>query len=208
MMKENQRKAIRVDLQFIARMIEPGSRLLDVGCGRGALLEYLVNEKPVDGRGIELSTEGVNACVIRGLSVIQGDANTDLKNYPDDAFDYVVLSQTLQAMTAPKEALEQMLRIGKRAIVSFPNFAHWRIRLHLLLKGRMPVSETLPDQWYDTPNIHFCTIKDFTELCREMGITAERAMALSQGADSVQRIDLSPLLSNLMGEQALFLLKK
>jgi methionine biosynthesis protein MetW len=208
MMKENQRKAIRVDLQFIARMIEPGSRLLDVGCGRGALLEYLVNEKQVDGRGIELSTEGVNACVIRGLSVIQGDANTDLKNYPDDAFDYVVLSQTLQAMTAPKEALEQMLRIGKRAIVSFPNFAHWRIRLHLLLKGRMPVSETLPDQWYDTPNIHFCTIKDFTELCREMGITAERAMALSQGADSVQRIDLSPLLSNLMGEQALFLLKK
>ncbi|MBT3238198.1 MAG: methionine biosynthesis protein MetW [Rhodospirillaceae bacterium] len=207
-MKENQRKAIRVDLQFIARMIEPGSRLLDVGCGRGALLEYLVNEKQVDGRGIELSTEGVNACVIRGLSVIQGDANTDLKNYPDDAFDYVVLSQTLQAMTAPKEALEQMLRIGKRAIVSFPNFAHWRIRLHLLLKGRMPVSETLPDQWYDTPNIHFCTIKDFTELCREMGITAERAMALSQGADSVQRIDLSPLLSNLMGEQALFLLKK
>ncbi|MBT4463514.1 MAG: methyltransferase domain-containing protein, partial [Rhodospirillaceae bacterium] len=101
MMKENQRKAIRVDLQFIARMIEPGSRLLDVGCGRGALLEYLVNEKQVDGRGIELSTEGVNACVIRGLSVIQGDANTDLKNYPDDAFDYVVLSQTLQAMTAP-----------------------------------------------------------------------------------------------------------
>ena len=208
MMIEDQPKSIRIDLQIIADMIEPGTRVLDVGCGMGTLLDYLVHFKQVDGRGIELGTEGVNACVSNGLSVIQGDANVDLKDYPDQAFDYVVLSQTLQAMDAPREVLEQLLRIGRHAIISFPNFAHWRVRTHLVFKGRMPVSETLPDQWYDTPNIHFCTIKDFTELCREMGITAERAMALSQGADSVQRIDLSPLLSNLMGEQALFLLKK
>ncbi|NQV48488.1 MAG: methionine biosynthesis protein MetW [Rhodospirillaceae bacterium] len=208
MMTENQRKSIRVDLQVIADMIAPNTRVLDVGCGTGMLLEYLSRFKQVDGRGIELSTAGVNACVSNGLSVIQGDADRDLKDYPDQAFDYVVLSQTLQAMTAPKNVLEQMLRIGKHAIVSFPNFAHWRVRAHLVLKGRMPVSDTLPFEWYETPNIHFCTIKDFTMLCRDLGITVERSMALDPSGASVRRVDLAPFLSNLLGEQAVFLLRK
>jgi methionine biosynthesis protein MetW len=204
---ESQRKSIRVDLQIIADMIETGTRVLDVGCSSGALLDYLVHFKQVDGRGIELSTEGVNTCVSNGLSVIQGDANIDLKDYPDQAFDYVVLSQTLQAMNNPRAVVEQMLRIGRHAIVSFPNFAHWRVRYHLGLKGRMPVSETLPYQWYETPNIHFCTIKDFTVLCKEMGISVERSVSLDNNGSAVRRVDMTPFLSNLFGEQAVFLLK-
>ena len=207
MMTENERKSIRVDLQIIADMIDLNSRVLDVGCGSGVLLDYLVHFKQVDGRGIELSTEGVNACVSNGLSVIQGDANYDLKEYPDHAFDYVVLSQTLQAMNNPRKVLEQMLRIGRFAIVSFPNFAHWRVRFHLGFKGRMPVSETLPFQWYETPNIHFCTIKDFNFLCKELGIIVQRSMSLDNSGSAVRRIDLAPFLSNLLGEQAVFLLK-
>ena len=207
MMTENQRKGIRVDLQIIADMVEPESRVLDVGCGSGMLLDYLTHFKQVDGRGIELSTEGVNACVSNGLSVIQGDANVDLKDYPDHAFDYVILSQTLQAMYAPRAVLEQLLRIGRHAIVSFPNFAHWRVRTHLVFKGRMPVSDTLPYQWYETPNIHFCTIKDFTVLCREMGITVERSLSLDHNGSAFRRVEMTPFLSNLLGEQAVFLLK-
>lgn len=206
-MIENERKSIRVDLQIIADMIDLNSRVLDVGCGNGVLLDYLVHFKQVDGRGIELSTEGVNACVSNGLSVIQGDANYDLKEFPDHAFDFVVLSQTLQAMNNPRKVLEQMLRIGRFAIVSFPNFAHWRVRFHLGFKGRMPVSETLPFQWYETPNIHFCTIKDFNFLCKEMGIVVQRSMSLDNSGSAVRRIDLAPFLSNFFGEQAVFLLK-
>ncbi len=207
MINEGQKKSIRVDLQIIADMIETGTRVLDVGCSSGALLDYLVHFKQVDGRGIELGTEGVNTCVSNGLSVIQGDANIDLKDYPDQAFDYVVLSQTLQAMNNPRAVVEQMLRIGRHAIVSFPNFAHWRVRYHLGLKGRMPVSETLPYQWYETPNIHFCTIRDFTVLCKEMGISVERSVSLDNNGSAVRRVDMTPFLSNLFGEQAVFLLK-
>ena len=152
---EQKRSALRIDLKLIADMVEPSSRLLDVGCGDGSLLEYLSHEKGVDGRGIELSMDGVNACVSRGLSVIQGDADTDLFNYPDHAFDFVILAQTLQATRAPKEVLENLLRIGRRAIVSLPNFGYWRVRLSLALQGRMPHTKTLPHNWYDTPNIHF-----------------------------------------------------
>jgi methionine biosynthesis protein MetW len=207
MMSDNERKAIRVDLQIIADMIASDARVLDVGCGSGMLLDYLSRYKQVDGRGIELSTQGVNACVSNGLSVIQGDANIDLKDYPDHAFDYVVLSQTLQAMYNPRVVLEQLLRIGRRAIISFPNFAHWRVRYHVAINGCMPVSETLPYQWYESPNIHFCTIKDFTVLCQEMGITVERSMSLDNSGSAVRRVDLAPFLSNLFGEQAVFLLK-
>ena len=157
-------------------MIEPGSRVLDIGCGDGALLAYLAREKGVDGRGIELSQSGVNACVRHGLSVIQGDADRDLDAFPNGAFDVVVLSQTLQATRRPRHVVEELLRIGKRAIVSFPNFGFWRIRLGLLFRGRMPVSELLNHPWYETPNIHLCTIRDFVVLCDEIGAGIERSV--------------------------------
>src|SRR3984957_16498290 len=159
----------RVDLLVVAGMVQPGSRVLDVGCGDGELLR-LLETRGVDGRGIELSREGVNECVAKGLAVVQGDADTDLVDYPDDAFDYVILSQTVQATRQPRVVIEHMLRIGRHAIVSFPNFGHWKIRLKLMCEGQMPRTDNLPDTWYDTPNIHFCTIKDFRELCGVIGV--------------------------------------
>ena len=201
------RKSIRVDLQLIADMIEPHSRVLDIGCGDGTLLDYLVHFRHVDGRGIELSTEGVNASITAGLPVIQGDADTDLKDYPDDVFDYVVLSQTLQAMVQPKVVLNHLLRISKRAIVSFPNFAHWRARLSLGLFGRMPVSRTLPHEWYDTPNIHLCTIRDFVALCRDLDIEIESQKILDTDGH-IRQVSTTLFSTNLFGEQAVFLLRK
>ena len=204
---EQKRSALRIDLKLIADMVEPSSRLLDVGCGDGSLLEYLSHEKGVDGRGIELSMDGVNACVSQGLSVIQGDADTDLFNYPDHAFDFVILAQTLQATRAPKEVLENLLRIGRRAIVSLPNFGYWRVRLSLALQGRMPHTRTLPHNWYDTPNIHFCTIRDFVDLCDELEIAIENSFSL----DSMGRgkhVRNGYFRANLMGEQGVFLLSR
>ncbi|MGC2113744.1 MAG: methionine biosynthesis protein MetW, partial [Pseudolabrys sp.] len=160
----------RVDLVLVAEMVEHGAKVLDVGCGDGELLRLLSESRGVDGRGIELSREGVNECVAKGLAVIQGDADTDLGDYPDDAFDYVILSQTLQATRHPRVVLEHMLRIGSHAIVSFPNFGHWQVRLQLLFAGHMPRTDILPFSWYDTPNIHHCTIKDFRQLCTEIGV--------------------------------------
>ncbi len=196
---------IRFDLQLIADMVEPRTRALDVGCGDGALLDYLVQFKQVDARGMELSQAGVNACVANGLSVIQGDADTDLGAYPDDAFDYVILGQTLQATREPREVLRQMLRVGKRAIVSLPNFAHWQVRLRLVFGGRMPQTSSLPYKWYDTPNIHLCSIDDFRALCTDMGVKVERAVVLNSQS---RPIDMPPLLANLFGEQAVFLLRR
>lgn len=200
-------KTIRVDLQIVADMIEPGSRVLDVGCSDGQLLDYLVTEKNVTGRGLEISPEGVNKCVAKGLSVVQGDAEEDLGYYPDAAFDYVIMSQTLQATHHPRAVVENLLRLGKYAIVSFPNFGHWRVRSYLFFKGRMPVNATLPYEWYNSPNMHFCTIKDFLALCEEMNVTIERSVALdAQG--SAHRIRSGWFLANLLGEQAVFLLKR
>lgn len=197
----------RVDLLLMADMIAPGAKVLDVGCGDGTLLKILAERKGIDGRGIELSREGVNGCVAKGLSVVQGDADTDLVDYPDDGFDYVVLSQTLQATRRPKEVLEHLLRIGRKAIVSFPNFGHWRIRAQIAFLGRMPVTDNLSYAWYDTPNIHFCTIRDFVALCDEVGARIERAAALDRAGRPV-RMNLPWSMWNLLGEQAVFLLSR
>ena len=199
--------SIRVDLQTIADMVEPSSRVLDVGCGDGALLQHLWKSKEVDGRGIELSQAGVNACVRNGLSVIQGDADTDLKDYPSDAFDYVILSQTLQATHNPRTVLDHMARIGRRSIVSFPNFGYWRVRMSLAWNGRMPVTENLPHQWYDTPNIHFCTVRDFVTLARDMNLHVERGLALN-GKGRPMAVNATGAMANIMAEQAVFLLRR
>src|ERR1700758_1348780 len=193
----------RVDLLLVADLVERGSKVLDVGCGDGELLRLLAETRNVDGRGIELSREGVNECVAKGLAVIQGDADTDLADYPDDAFDYVILSQTLQATRAPRVVLEHMLRIGRHAIVSFPNFGHWRIRLQIFFGGHMPHTDNLPYAWWETPNIHFCTIADFIALAGEIGATIDKSVALD-----VHGRPLSPIFSqwawNLLGDQAIF----
>ncbi len=196
----------RVDLLRVAELVAPGSRVLDVGCGDGALLRLLVEERNVDGRGIELSQQGVNDCVAKGLSVIQGDADADLSDYPADAFDYVILSQTLQATRQPRVVLEHMLRIGRRAIVSVPNFGHWKIRTQLAVLGRMPVTESLAHSWYDTPNIHFCTIADFIALAREVGATIDKSSALDPSGRPLNPI-WPKWAWNLLGQQAIFLLR-
>jgi len=198
---------LRSDLRLIAEMIEPASRVLDIGCGDGALLAYLARRKSVDARGIELSQSGVNACVGHGLSVIQGDADSDLDAYPSSAFDYVVLSQTLQATRRPHQVLQALVRIGRRAIVSFPNFGFWRIRLSLLTRGRMPVSELLHNRWYDTPNIHLCTIRDFVALCDELGIRIEQSLTLDRHGRPYS-LDPRGNLANLLAEQGVFVLSR
>lgn len=197
----------RLDLKVVADLVTPGSRVLDVGCGDGALLELLARDRGVDGRGIELSQQGVHECVARGLAVIQGDADTDLVDYPDDSFDYVVLSQTLQATREPHRVLTHLLRIGRRAIVSFPNFGHWRIRTSLLVGGRMPVTSHLPQTWYETPNIHFCTIRDFVDLTETLEAKVERAVALGRDGRAIP-FNMPWGFWNLFGEQAVFLLRR
>ena len=197
----------RVDFAVIADLVPAGVKLLDVGCGDGALLEYLTAAKGVDGRGVELSQKGVNLAVARGLPVIQGDADTDLVTYPDDAFDYVVLSQTLQATNHPRRVLEHLLRIGHRAVVSIPNFGHWRIRWQFFVWGRMPITEDLPYSWYDTPNIHFCTLRDFVELTREIDVEIEKAVALDAAGRKLS-FNAPWWFWNLFGEQAVFVLKR
>ena len=200
-------KQQRTDLQVIADMVTEGSRVLDIGCGNGDLLYILAQNKNVDGRGMELSQKGVNACVARGLAVIQGDAEFALRDYPDCAFDYVVLSQTLQAMSKPADILEQMLRIGKHAIVSFPNFAYWRVRMYLALRGRMPVTPELPYAWYETPNTHFCTILDFIDLSADKGYIVEKAVAFDNKGGLRFHEQLG-WRANLFAQNALFLLRK
>jgi methionine biosynthesis protein MetW len=198
---------IRIDLQHVADLVPAGSRVLDVGCGDGTLLAYLTRSKQVDGRGLELSMARVRAAVSHGLPVIQGNLETDLKDYPTGAFDYVILSQTLQATHNPRAVMEELLRIGRRAIVSFPNFGHWRVRLSVMFGGRMPVTTMLSDAWFDTPNIHLCTVQDFIDLCRLMKVRIEAGFALDAMG---QRLGFAATdgRANLLSEQALFVLTR
>ena len=199
--------ATRVDYEVVRELVRPGSRILDVGCGDGALMALLEGTHGVRASGIELSQGGVNEAVALGLSVIQGDADTDLDAYPDDAFQYVILSQTLQATRDPRRVLENLLRIGERCVVSFPNFGFWRVRMQLSFGGRMPHTGLLPDPWYATSNIHFCTIRDFIELAAEMGVEVERAIALDTGGKRIP-FNAPWWFWNLFGEQAVFLLRR
>jgi len=198
---------LRPDLAAIAAMIPEGARVLDVGCGDGALLEYLVRTKKVDGRGIELSQQNVNACVARGLSVMQGDADTDLVEYPSGAFDAVILSNTIQATEKPRTVLEHLLRIGRRTAVSLPNFGYWKVRATLLATGHMPRTRNLDYSWFDTPNIHLCTLSDFLDLTRLCGATVVEAHALNEKGET-RRMQPNAWGPNLLAPGAIFLLKK
>ena len=193
---------LRPDLKIIAGNVARGSRVLDVGCGDGALMAALRDERDVDARGLEIDGSNVAVAVARGLSVVQGDADIDLAAYPSASFDYAILSQTLQTARAPDRVLDQLLRIGERAFVSFPNFAHWRVRASLLWGGRMPVTRLLPERWYDTPNIHHLTVDDFRAHLKDRGVTIEGAWFLAGGW---RRASAG---ANLLAEHAVFLLKR
>lgn len=198
---------IRYDLEIIGQLIKPESKVLDIGCGDGELLDFLRKNKNISGRGLEISQEQVSKALNRGLSVIQGDAENDLTFYPDQSFDYAILSQTIQAMHNPKEILEEILRIAKFAIISLPNFAYIKNRLQLVFKGTMPVTKTIPYQWYDTPNIHFCSIKDFENLCKFLNFTIKKQVYLT----SKHRLIKFPgdkIIANLFAEYGIFLITK
>lgn len=194
--------ALRPDLAIIAANVAPGARVLDIGCGDGALLAALRNDKQVDARGMELDPHGVAECVAKGLSVMQGDADTDLSDYPDAAFDYAILSQTLQTTKRPDMVLDELLRVGRKGFVSFPNFAHWKVRASLLWNGRMPVTRLLPIAWYETPNIHHVTVRDFRELVEARGYRIEGEWFLSGD----RRI--GPAAANWRAEHAVFQLTR
>ena len=193
------------EFKVISKIIQNNKRVLDIGCGDGTLMEYLKKNQKNDVRGLEPKKDLVQKCISKGLSVIEGDAEKELVQFPKKSFDYVILSQTLQAMMKPKDILSELLRIGSKAIVSFPNFGHWKIRLQLLISGKMPVTESLPYTWYDTPNIHFFTIKDFLNLCNEMNIVIEKSIGLTSKG---KQFDISESVTgvNFFTHEAIFLL--
>jgi methionine biosynthesis protein MetW len=199
--------ALREDFAEILRLVRPGARVLDVGCGEGDLLELLKREKGVDGQGLEISQAGVSACLERGLAVVQGDGDRDLDNFPTRAFDYAILASTLQQMRDPRHVLSELLRIADQAIVSVPNFGHWRMRLSLMTRGRMPETRALPDPWWSTLNIHLCTLADFTDLCRDLDLRIDACAALS-GGKPARAMSPSQAFENWRAEQAIFLLSR
>ena len=198
---------MKYEFQIITQLINKQSRVLDVGCGDGGLMQYLKENKNVDIRGLEISKNNVRKCISKGLTTIEGDAEKDLIQFPNKSFDYVILSQTLQAFLNPQLVINELLRVGKQAIVTIPNFGYWKIRLHLLLKGTMPVTKTLPNEWYDTPNLHMCTIRDFVEFCKKNEFKLNKSLALNENKFS--NIKVSNLnIKNLTSDLGIFLLEK
>ena len=197
---------MKTEFKIIADLIKPNTRVLDVGCGDGTLMEFLKNNKEIDIRGIEILKNNVQQCIGKGLTVIEGDAEKDLSQFPDGSFDFVILSQTLQAFLNPEKVISELLRVGKKAIVTIPNFGYWKVRLHLLIKGTMPVTRTLPDEWYNTPNLHMCTIKDFFNFCENKKINLYKSIAF-QNLKSSRITDRNLTLKNLTAVLGIFLIE-
>ncbi|MDB9930766.1 methionine biosynthesis protein MetW [Candidatus Pelagibacter sp.] len=197
---------MKQEFKIISDLIEKNTRVLDVGCGDGILMEYLKYNKEIDIRGIEISKDNVQKCLSKGLTVIEGDAEKDLLQFPDSSFDFVILSQTLQAFLNPEIVIKELLRVGKKAIVTIPNFGFWKVRLHLLIKGTMPITKNLPDEWYNTPNLHMCTIKDFYNFCENRRIKLDNSLALhNEKISSINKLNLN--IKNLSAELGIFLIE-
>jgi len=197
---------MKQEFKIISDLIEKNTRVLDVGCGDGILMEYLKYNKEIDIRGIEISKDNVQKCLSKGLTVIEGDAEKDLLQFPDSSFDFVILSQTLQAFLNPEIVIKELLRVGKKAIVTIPNFGFWKVRLHLLIKGTMPITKNLRDEWYNTPNLHMCTIKDFYNFCENRKIKLDKSLALhNEKISSINRLNLNT--KNLSAELGIFLIE-
>ena len=198
---------MKEEFKVISKLIDEKSRVLDVGCGDGILMEYLSKNKVVDVRGLEISKEKVKKCLSNGLAVVEGNAEYDLKQFPDLSFDYVILSQTLQAFMSPENVIKDLLRVGKKVIVTIPNFGHWKVRVDLLFKGEMPITKNLPYEWYNTPNLHMCTIQDFYNFCNNKGISIFKTISLN--GQKTSKITSSNLkFKNLISELGIFLLEK
>jgi len=198
---------MKKEFQIISELIENNKRVLDVGCGDGTLMKYLKDNKNIDTRGLEISKNNVQLCISKSLSVIEGNAERDLQQFPDLSFDYVILSQTLQAFYNPEKVIDDLLRVANKAIVTIPNFGYWKVRLHLLLKGTMPITKNLPDEWYNTPNLHMCTIKDFYNFCSKKNIELYKSIALSgEKTSQINKINLN--IKNLYSELGIFLIQK
>ena len=198
---------MKPEFKVISDLIEKKTHVLDVGCGDGILMEYLIKEKSVNIRGIEISKTKVQNCIAKGLTIIEGNAEKDLEQFPNKSFDYVVLSQTLQAFLNPEKVINELLRIGKQAIVTIPNFGYWKIRLHLLFKGTMPVTRTLPDEWYNTPNIHLCTIKDFVSFSKAKNFRLSKSIALRNNKPTLIK-NTNLIIKNLTSNLGIFLIQR
>ena len=198
---------MKQEFKIISNLIDKNTRVLDVGCGDGTLMEYLKDSRKIDIRGIEISKNNVQKCLSKGLTVIEGDAEKDLLQFPDSSFDFVILSQTLQAFLTPEIVIKELLRVGKKAVVTIPNFGFWKVRLHLLLKGTMPITKNLPDEWYNTPNLHMCTLKDFYNFCENRNIKLDQSIALKNDKIStINKLNLN--IKNLSAELGIFLIER